>query len=63
MSKVHFSDNYRFIIDGVEQGFYASTDHQAWYLLFELTKGELPEVFIKIEDGEVIDLLEEGGNV
>lgn len=63
LSRVHFSDNYRFILDGVPQEFYASTERQAWYFLFEMTKGELPDVFIKIEEDGVKDLLEEGGSL
>lgn len=63
MGRIQFKNNYRFILDGVEREFDAQTDHQAWYLLFEMTKGELPDVFLKIEDDGVKDLLEQGGDL
>lgn len=60
MGRVQFKNNYRFILDGVEQELYATTDRQAWYMMFQMTDGEVPDVFIKIdeESHEVKDMLE-----
>lgn len=62
MGRVSLYDNYQFILDGRMQSFYASSVRQAWYLMFELSEGEIPDVFLEIDEHQrvVKDLLDEG---